>query len=53
MKPVASGGGNELYPEIRIDNTFIDENGREVSLKSGAQEGVAVEAEPGDTAPKG
>jgi hypothetical protein len=45
-------GADDLYREIRIDNTLTNENGEEVSLKPGAQVEVTVEAEPEATAPK-
>lgn len=38
-------GADHLYREIRIDNTLIDENGEEVSLKLGADVQVTVKAE--------
>ena len=49
---IAVEGGDELYREIRIDNTLTDENGSEVSLKSGAQVEVTVEAEAAATTVK-
>ena len=49
---VAIEGGDDLYREIRIENTLIDENGREVSLKPGAEVEVTVEASTRDTVPK-
>ena len=39
-------GADELYQEIRIENSLIDENGDPVRLKKGAQVEVRVEAEP-------
>jgi len=44
---------DELYREIRIENTLTDENGNEVQLKEGAQVDVTVEAEPQATTVKG
>ena len=41
---IAVEGADELYREIRIENTLHDENGEEVSLKEGAQVDVTVEA---------
>ena len=38
-------GADELYQEIRIENTLTDEHGDEVRLKKGAQVEVTVEAE--------
>jgi hypothetical protein len=44
--------GDHLYREIRIENTLIDDKGREVSLKSGAEVQITIEAECKDTTPK-
>ena len=49
---VALEGADHLYRQIRIENTLIDENGREVSLKPGAEVKVTVEAETKDTIPR-
>jgi uncharacterized protein YfaS (alpha-2-macroglobulin family) len=49
---IAVEGADELYREIRIENTLTDENGKEVKLKPGAQVEVTVEAEPKDTVAK-
>jgi uncharacterized protein YfaS (alpha-2-macroglobulin family) len=49
---IAVEGADELYKEIRIDNTLTDENGKEVKLKPGATVEVTVEAEPKDTVAK-
>jgi uncharacterized protein YfaS (alpha-2-macroglobulin family) len=46
---IAVEGADELYKEIRIENTLIDEDGNEVNLKKGAQVEVTIEAEPKDT----
>jgi len=46
---IAVEGADELYREIRIENTLTDEKGNEVQLKPGAQVEVTVEAEPKDT----
>jgi uncharacterized cupredoxin-like copper-binding protein len=43
---------DHLYREIRIENSLIDENGNEVSLKPGAEVEVTVEAQAEATAPK-
>ncbi|MGB6485157.1 MAG: hypothetical protein WBE86_16880 [Candidatus Acidiferrales bacterium] len=43
---------DHLYREIRIENTLIDEKGKEVRLKEGARVEVIVEADPKDTTPK-
>ena len=49
---IAVEGGDELYREIRIENTLTDENGHEVRLKRGAEVEVTIEAEVGATIPK-
>ncbi len=45
-------GADDLYKEIRIENTLTREDGRKVGLKRGAQVEVIIEADPNDTAPK-
>lgn len=45
-------GADELYKEIRIENTLIDENGEKVELTEGADVDVTVEAEKDATQPK-
>lgn len=45
-------GADQLYRELRVENTLTDEVGDEVSLKEGAQVDVVIEAEPKDTKPK-
>jgi uncharacterized protein YfaS (alpha-2-macroglobulin family) len=40
---------DELYREIRIENTLTDENGNEVQLKQGAHVDVTVEADSSET----
>jgi hypothetical protein len=42
-------GADDLYGEIRIENSLIDENGDEVRLKKGAEVEVTVEAHPAAT----
>jgi len=49
---IAVEGADELYREIRIENTLTDEKGNEVKLKPGAQVEVTVEADPKDTVAK-
>jgi hypothetical protein len=49
---IAVEGGDDLYREIRIDNTLQNEKGEDVSLKPGAQVEVTVEAPPEATTPK-
>ena len=50
---IAVEGADELYREIRIENTLTDEKGDEVQLKEGAPVDVTVEADPKDTTTKG
>ena len=45
-------GADHLYREIRIDNTLINQDGEEVSLKPGAQVEVTVVADADATVPK-
>src|SRR3981189_3239366 len=45
-------GADDLYRELRVENTLTDEKGREVSLKQGADVQLIVEAEPEATKPK-
>jgi hypothetical protein len=45
-------GAEELYREIRIDNTLKDEKGEEVALKEGVRVDVTVEADKKDTTKK-
>ena len=42
----------DLYREIRIDNTLKDEKGEELALKEGARVDVTVEADKKDTTKK-
>jgi hypothetical protein len=42
-------GAEELYKEIRVENTLHDESGNEVSLRKGARVEVTIEAEPQST----
>ena len=39
-------GADDLYKEIRVENTLVTEDGEEVRLKKGAQVEVKIEAEP-------
>jgi hypothetical protein len=50
---IAVESADDLYREIRIDNTLTNEDGDEVKLKLGAQVEVTVEAEAKATTPKG
>ncbi len=45
-------GADDLYREIRIENSLTTENGKEVRLKKGAEVEVTVEADPKATDPK-
>ena len=49
---IAVEGADELYREIRIDNTLTNEDGEEVSLKPGARVDVTLEAKIEATGPK-
>ena len=42
----------ELYREIRVDNTLVNEKGEKVSLKPGAPVDVTIEANEKDTIKK-
>jgi len=46
---IAVEGADDLYREIRIENTLKTENGVELSLKKGAEVEVTVEAEIKET----
>jgi hypothetical protein len=48
---IALEGGDELYREIRIENSLTNENGDEVRLKKGAEVEITVEADPEATTP--
>jgi hypothetical protein len=41
-----------LYQELRVPNSFRDEEGREVELKKGAEVEVHIEADKDATTPK-
>jgi hypothetical protein len=49
---IAVHGAEELYREIRVENTLQDEAGNPVSLKKGADVEVTIAAEPEATKPK-
>jgi uncharacterized protein YfaS (alpha-2-macroglobulin family) len=49
---IAVEGADDLYRELRIENTLTDEDGKKVSLKPGAEVEVTVEADPEATTPK-
>lgn len=46
---IALDGADELYREIRIENTLTDGDGKPVALKRGAEVEVTVEANPEHT----
>src|ERR1700740_2864878 len=45
-------GADDLYKEIRVENTLQDEDGKPVALKKGAEVEVTIEAEKHATEPK-
>ena len=45
-------GAEDLYREIRIENTLQDKEGKDVALKQGAEVDVKIEADPKDTTKK-
>jgi hypothetical protein len=49
---IAIEGAEDLYKEVRVENTLQDESGNEVALKKGAKVAVTIEAEPEATEPK-
>jgi hypothetical protein len=49
---IAIEGADDLYGEIRIENTLTDENGNDVRLKQGAKVEVTVQAPPNAVIPK-
>jgi hypothetical protein len=49
---IAVEGAEELYREIRVENTLQDANGNDVKLKPGAHVEVTIEADPAATTPK-
>jgi hypothetical protein len=49
---IAVERADELYREIRIENTLTDDKGNEVKLKEGAHVDVTVEADPEGTTTK-
>jgi hypothetical protein len=48
---ISINGADELYREIRIENTLVNEEGEKVKLKQGAEVDVIVEADTKDTVP--
>jgi hypothetical protein len=49
---IAVEGAEELYREIRVENTLQDADGNDVRLKQGAQVEVTIEADLAATTPK-
>ena len=49
---IAVEGADDLYREIRIENSLVDKKGEKVKLKPGADVEVTIEAEPKATTPK-
>ena len=49
---IAVHGADELYRELRIENTLQNNKGEEVELKPGAKIDVTVEAPVAATTPK-
>lgn len=49
---IAVEGAEDLYKEIRVENTLKGESGKPVSLKPGADVQVTIEAEKEATEPK-
>ena len=49
---IAVQGADELYKEIRVENTLEDDKGNLVNLKEGAEVDVVIEADPDATLPK-
>ena len=45
-------GADDLYREVRIENALQDGEGKQVSLKKGAEVDVTIEADPKDIKPK-
>jgi hypothetical protein len=49
---ISIAGADDLYKEIRIENTLENEQGEKVKLKQGAHVEVIVEADDKDTTAK-
>jgi hypothetical protein len=49
---IAVEGADDLYREIRVENTLQDEHGNAVALRPGAQVEVTIEADISATKPK-
>jgi hypothetical protein len=50
---IAVDEADELYRELRVENTVADEDGEKARLKPDAKVDVIIEAEPEATTPKG
>jgi hypothetical protein len=48
---ISLNGGDDMYREIRIENTLTAGNGHKVGLKKGAEVDITVEADPKSTSP--
>ena len=48
---IAVHDADDLYREIRVENTLEDKDGNAVRLKEGAQVDVTIEAEPKEALP--
>jgi len=49
---IAIEDADDLYREIRVENTLENEKGKKVKMKQGAQVDVTIEADDKDTIPK-
>jgi hypothetical protein len=49
---ISCDGGDDLFRELRIENSFILEDGELVSLKPGARLTITIETKAEDTIPK-
>ena len=49
---IAVEGADDLYREIRIENTPENSDGKKVKLKQGAEVSVTIEADPKQTDPE-
>jgi hypothetical protein len=62
IKPIVPGqpekaeieiqGADDLYKEIRIENTLVNPEGEKVKLKPSAEVDVTIEADKKDTVPE-
>ncbi len=48
---ISVDGAEDLYRELRVDNTLEDADGNKVRLKKGAEVEVTIEADPEATKP--